>query len=228
MQINWKLIIGKYLKVLLSSFIAGLLIGIAVTISFIIQSTTLVNANIIGPLFGVLGVLLICLYGYNLYTFKVGYVFENKVDYLIEVILSLVGNIIGVFLMSLMLRATSLMSDGSEFLNVVNSYMSSRVEEDFFSMIILSFIGGIVAYFGYNTYKKAEQPIAKFLTLILCVGAIYICGLKEGITDMFIYSVYKLFDGALALKIFYIILGNTFGALLIPLLNKLRSKIKSM
>lgn len=228
MQINWKLIIGKYLKVLLSSFIAGLLIGIAVTISFIVQSTTLVNANIIGPLFGVLGVLLICLYGYNLYTFKVGYVFENKVDYLIEVILSLVGNIIGVFLMSLMLRATSLMSDGSEFLNVVNSYMSSRVEEDFFSMIILSFIGGIVAYFGYNTYKKAEQPIAKFLTLILCVGAIYICGLKEGITDMFIYSVYKLFDGALALKIFYIILGNTFGALLIPLLNKLRSKIKSM
>lgn len=228
MQINWKLIIGKYLKVLLSSFIAGLLIGIAVTISFIIQSTTLVNANIIGPLFGVLGVLLICLYGYNLYTFKVGYVFENKVDYLIEIILSLVGNIIGVFLMSLMLRATSLMSDGSKFLNVVNSYMSSRVEEDFFSMIILSFIGGIVAYFGYNTYKKAEQPIAKFLTLILCVGAIYICGLKEGITDMFIYSVYKLFDGALALKIFYIILGNTFGALLIPLLNKLRSKIKSM
>lgn len=228
MNINWKLIIGKYLKVLLSSFIAGLLIGIGVTISFIIQSSTILNSAIIGSIFGVLGVLLICLYGYNLYTFKVGYVLENKVDYLIEVLLSLLGNFIGILLISLLLRATSLMNEGSDFLNTVNAYMSTRVNEDFFSLILLSFIGGIIAYFGFNTYKKAEQPIAKFLTLFLCIGAIYICGLKEGITDMFIYSLFKLFDGSLSLKVFYIILGNTLGTLFIPLLNKLRSKIKSV
>ena len=102
MNINWKLIIGKYLKVLLSSFIAGLLIGIGVTISFIIHSSTILNSGIIGPIFGVLGVLLICLYGYNLYTFKVGYVLDNKVDYLIEVLLSLLGNFIGILLISLL------------------------------------------------------------------------------------------------------------------------------
>lgn len=227
MQINWKLIIGKYLKVLLSGLIAGLLIGITTTVALLIQGT-LANGMIFGAIVGSLGVLLICLYGYNLYTVKVAYIPENKIDYLLEVALSFLGNFIGVLLISLILRVTELMNEGSDFRLILNTYMSTRINEDFFSLLFLSIFGGILIYFGYNTYKKSEQPIAKFFVLTICLCAVYLTPLKAGITDMFIYSLYGMFDGNLTLKVFYIILGNSLGALLIPLLNKLRSKIRSI
>jgi len=77
-------------------------------------------------------------------------------------------------------------------------------------------------------YKKAEQPIARFLTLIVIGTVIVVANLEHGMFDMFMYSLYKPFDGGLTVKVVYMIMANCLGTIIVPLLNKLRSKIKSI
>jgi formate/nitrite transporter FocA (FNT family) len=228
MKIDWKPIVGKYLKILISSFIAGLLISISGLIYLGCAGYIGVNGNLVGGLLSTTGLLLICLYGYNLFTFKFGYIVENKIIYVLELFFTLVGNYLGTLIMSLIMRGTDLMKDGTNFMNALNSYMVNRENENILSILILSLICGILIYFAYNTYKKAEQPIARFLTLIVIGTVIVIANLEHGMFDMFMYSLYKPFDGGLTVKVIYMIMANCLGTIIVPLLNKLRSKIKSI
>lgn len=57
-----------------------------------------VDNKIIGSFWFSIGLLTICMYGLNLYTGKIGYILINKINYLFELLLSLLGNFAGTYI----------------------------------------------------------------------------------------------------------------------------------
>ena len=64
----------KYVDFLLKGIYAGLMIGIGGTVYLSVENT------IIGSFLFSIGLLMICMYGMNLYTGKIGYILINKID----------------------------------------------------------------------------------------------------------------------------------------------------
>ncbi len=205
-------IIFKLLKVLLNSFIAGIIFAIC-------GAAYLYTGGFVGAMILSVGFILCMLYAYDAFIIKIPYVLENNPMYLIETIISLVGNIVGSICVALLLYLTPLYDN-----NLILEAMKNQIIDlNHFEVILYGLISGVLVYFGINTYKKAEQPIARFLVLILCVTASVYFGLCQISYDAFFFSAAGV-NGNLWSKFFTILIGNTLGLLLIPLLRKLRSK----
>ena len=74
-------------------FIKGIFAGIMISIAGMTYLS--ISNHVIGSFLFSIGLLVICMYGMNLYTGKIGYVLINKKDYIYELILTLFGNFVG-------------------------------------------------------------------------------------------------------------------------------------
>lgn len=225
-----KSIVFKYLKQLINAFIAGLIISLACVVNIYCVGA---SSKILGAaLFGI-GFFFISLYGYELYSFKAGYCIENKVDYLLEMLISIIGNFIGVFVIIGILFLTPFMDSFPNFINGYNSIMTNLLIDDFslysFGKALLA---GLLIYLGYNTYKKAEQPIARFASLFVMAFIVAYVGLDEIISDLFYFnlSLFNNIEGvsfsSLLTRLVFVFLGNTLGAMIIPSLRKLKGLLR--
>lgn len=88
------------MKHLIKIILAGILIGIGATTYLSLEN------KIVGSILFSIGLFIILTKELNLYTGKVGYLFNNGFAYLKEVIITLIGNFIGTFLVGCILRFT--------------------------------------------------------------------------------------------------------------------------
>ncbi len=205
------LIISKLLKTLINSLIAGIIFAI-------VGAMYIYFDNYIGMFSLGIGFILCLLYAYDAYLIKLPYVFDNNPIYFLETIVSLIGNILGAMLIGGILHLTPFYNN-----DILNVFRDNYVNLNHFEILFYGFINGILIYFGVNTYKKAEQPIARFLVLILCIIG---CGAFLNVNIGFASFLFTAkFEGRLWSKFFTILLGNSLGLLLVPLLRKLRGKI---
>lgn len=228
-MIDWKLIVNKYVKGLINSIVAGVLISLGAICYLVCLGQ---GQQVFGSLIFSLGFLFIALYGYDYFTGKSGYVAENKVPYILDLVVMVLGNYIGAWLVSLVVLMTDMTEATSSLMLGLNMVMATKIGEGMvFSLFGKSLLSGIIIYFVFNTYKKAEQPIARFLSLFIGGAVICIVGLDELVTNMFYSNLYCLVEGNygdLALKLLYVLIGNTLGTIMIPLVRKLRGKLRSI
>lgn len=76
----------KNIKNFIKGIYAGIMIGIGGTIYLSMSS------KVLGAIFFSIGLMMICIFNMNLYTGKIGYIINNKKSYLLELLLSLLGN----------------------------------------------------------------------------------------------------------------------------------------
>ena len=84
----------------------------------------------------------------------------------------------------------------------------------------------MVIYFVFNTYKKAEQPIARFSSLFLGAIVVSLVGLNEVVSDMFFANLGCLYGynyGDLLTKLLYVLIGFSFGAMIVPLTRRIKA-----
>ena len=228
-MINYKMIINKFLKQFINALIAGMIISIACVMYLCCIS---MNYKILGGFIFGLGFLFIGLYGYEFFSQKIGYVVENKFIYIIDCLIAFIGNFVGTWLIALIVKMTSLADVGTGFVSLgLESVLSSRIGNGLvFDFMGKSLISGIVIYLAFNTYKKAEQPIARFLSLFIGAFVISLLGFDELVSVMFYFNMACFYDynyGELFAKLMYILIGNSFGAMIIPLLRKVKGVLKS-
>lgn len=207
------LIASKLLRVLINSLIAGMIFAVS-------SAAYLYFANYFGLIILSIGFVLCLLYAYDAYLIKFPYILENNPLYILETVISLFGNVIGSILIAALLYLTPFYDS----LPTLEILKTGLIELNHFEVLFYALLNGLLIYFGVNTYKKAEQPIARFLVLILCiVGCGAFMNANIGFTSFF-FAATK-FNGNLWGKFFTILLGNTAGLILIPLLRKLRGKL---
>lgn len=214
-----KSVIFQYLKKFINAILSGFLIGISGFVFIAVNSPIRYFLLSIGFLF-------ILLYGYDLFCFKTTSVLENKKGYILEIILAWLGNIIGAYLIAGLLRLTSLYDSTLMKISLDGLKITMVDNRDYLHSFIGAIIGGFIIYFGYNTYKKAEQPIARYLAIFLSIAVIAICDFELVSLNMFFFGMVQPFSSLTVSSLLIITAGNILGILIVPVVKLLRSKMK--
>ena len=197
----------KYLDYLIKSIFAGIMIGIAGTVYLRVDN------NIVGALLFSIGLLVICMYGMNLYTGKIGYILINKLNYIYELLITILGNFIGTFLVARLVLLTRFKSVSDKAVDLVNLKLSDNL----LSIFILAMLCGILMYIAVNNYKKINNEIGKYSCIFMCVMVFILSGFEHSIANMYYISVANLLSFKSLLYILIMILGNSVGSILIAL-----------
>ena len=197
----------NYIDYLIKSIFAGIMIGIAGTVYLRVDN------NLFGAFLFSIGLLVICMYGMNLFTGKVGYVLINKFNYIYELLITIVGNFIGTFLVARLVLLTRFKSISDKAVNLVNL----KLNDNLHSIFILSILCGILMYIAVNNYKKINNEIGKYSCIFMCVMVFILSGFEHSIANMYYISVANLLSLKSLLYILVMLLGNSIGSILIAL-----------
>lgn len=217
--------IKKYFNVLLLGILAGGAISLG---SFgYILSVNYLN-NIFGSIIFSIGLLLVCFFGLNLYTGKIGKVFDNKPNYLLDLLIMYIGNFIGALICGLLLNV--FISSNQNLVTIASSVSTTKLYSNvgFLPLLISSLFCGMMVYIAVDFYKKGSNEFIKIFGLVISVTLFVLCGFSHCVANMFYLSLSKdLFNNFSnsILSILIATLGNSIGAILLDLILKLINKL---
>lgn len=183
-------------KLICSSVLAGICIGIA-------GFGYLAEKNIIGEVLFAFGLLAVVHYGLKLYTGTAGFINRHEFGQLIIILL---GNIVGCVLVSLMLRCSPM-----PLQETAQSILGARMKTGGIMCGLLAIGCGFIMT---TAVKFARQ--GKFLPLLFGVPLFIVCGFPHCVADVFYYSCVPLaFLGAHWMEVLplyiLIVAGNFVG-----------------
>ncbi len=197
----------KYVKTFALAVLAGIAIGIGGIVYLSLEN------KIAGALMFTVGLYTICVHGLNLFTGKVGYLAEQPHSYLMDLLLIWCGNFCGTYLAAIAVQESRIfgITEKAAELSAVKS------EDGLLSLLLLGIFCGFLMFVAVDGYKSCKNPVILFMG----VAAFILCGFEHCIADMFYFSAANAWSGRTLLVILIISLGNSIGALFIPLVKKI-------
>ena len=163
-----------------------------------------------------LALLSICLFGFNLYTGKVGFlVRDHSRDTLLSTFSGLLGNILGTFFMGLLIGLALPKQVDSAALACINRLGQTGVQT-----LIRGFFCGILMYTAVWVYREKGRIVG----ILFCVPVFILAGFEHSIADMFYFSLARCFETRSLLFLLLVVLGNSLGGMFIPLMQVLKGK----
>ena len=214
---NSKETLKRIVSQLSNGVIGGMLIGVGGCVSLSCDN------KYIGSLLFSLGLFAIVQFGFGLYTGKVGYIPLRKPAYLLECLFTIIGNAIGTFLDAFLLQQTRIYPAIGE---KAMASVETKLGDGYLSMFVLAIFCGILMFLAVDNARisRAEGGhIEKTVGVIFCVMVFILCGFNHCIADMFYLFLTNRMGGAGA-YLPLVILGNSGGGMLLPLLKMLTDK----
>ena len=201
------------LKNIFGGILAGILISIGGTV-FLSCDNKYVGA----VLFSV-ALLCICLKGYNLFTGKVGYLAESrKKEDWSQVLTGLFGNAIATIGLGFVIAYAV-----PAIKNTAFTMCEAKLLQLPLQTFIRAIFCGCLMYLAVSIYRNHQKIVGIFF----CIPVFILCGFEHSIADMFYFAA----SGIVSLKAFVfiiiVILGNSVGGLLIPILEKIGKGVKN-
>lgn len=193
--------------------VKGVYAGILIAIGCIVNLS--VNNSVVGSFLFSIGLLTICVYNMNLYTGKVGYVIYEKPKYLITVLMSLIGNYIGTFVVGLLVKLTRL-----DIIDKARVISNIKLNDSLISIFVLSIFCGMLMFIAVNNYKNGKDTIIKYLSIIMCVMVFILSGFEHSIANMGYFLVSGIYTLKSYIYILVMVLGNAAGAILVSVYDK--------
>lgn len=203
------------IKFFIKSILAGIMIGIGGTVYLSLDN------KIIGACFFAIGLFIIVTRGLNLYTGKIGYIFDEKPNYLIEVFVTVVGNFIGTFLVGFALKYTRNYAALNE---KAAGLCQAKLNDNLLSIFILSVFCGILMFLAVNGYKINKDSFGKYASVFLGVIVFILCGFEHSIANMFYFSAAYAWGAKAFLYMLIMLFGNGIGGVIFPLCEKIIKK----
>lgn len=195
-----------YLKWFIRAILAGICIGMGGVV--FIQTTVACGSEFkwVGATLFAIGLFTILHYGFNLYTGKIGYVLEREKIFLLEVLITIIGNFVGCLIAGyfFQLPMAETMCEAK-----IDSFLADGGVIDALAKGVMC---GILMYIAVDYYFKKQSFIATFV----CVPVFIMAGFEHSIADMFYFSSAMMWNADAFLFILVILLGNAIGGLLIP------------
>lgn len=206
----------KKVKLFVYAILAGLMISIGGTVFLSLDN------KVLGSLFFAVGLFVICTMGFNLFTGKVCYLFDNKISYLLDLIIIWIGNFVGTFVTANILKLTriypAISSKAMEMVKI-------KFADEPISVFILAIMCNILIYIAVDGYKNNPHELGKYLAILFGVTVFILCGFEHCVANMFYISIADMWTWAHAIEhIVIVTIGNSVGGLLIPLLKKIKTK----
>lgn len=193
------------LKTFRESLCAGILITIGGTVFLSCENKT------VGAVLFSVALLCICYKSYYLFTGKIGYIVEQhtKQDF-VNLDIGLFGNLAATFLLGMLLR-TVLPNIGEKAAEMCSAKLAQFPLYTF----IRGFFCGILMYLAVSIYKEKNSVLG----ILFCVPVFILCGFEHSIADMFYLGASGIFSVKIILFTALVVTGNTFGAIVLPLLK---------
>ena len=198
------------INILVRAFLTGIAIGIGGAV-FLSCESKVAGAFLFGT-----GLFTILTFGFYLYTGKVGYIVENKPEYIGEVALIWLGNLIGTFVFARLLLLTRVAGIASK----AASICEVKMNDSLVSLFVLAIFCGMLMFIAADGYKKINHETGKCLAIFLPVMAFILSGFEHCIANMFYFSLADAWTVKSFGYLLVMTLGNAAGGMLIPLCRK--------
>ena len=218
----------KFLKVFLFGIFAGLAIGLGslvytVVSAYLTDTTGMIFAS---ALFSV-GLILVCTLGLQLYTGKIGVVFdgETKRDVGYNAIclpIMLVGNTIGAFALGILCHF--IFVNVPEVANRIAAIAQGKIISN--TVFLQGILCGALVYIAVYFYKNLKNYGMKIIGIITAVTLFVYCGFQHCIANMFYFGIACNWNDEMIWNLLLVILSNSLGALFVRCLVHLAAIIK--
>ena len=212
----------------------GICAGMCISLGgglFIIAKNS--NLPILGGFLFPVGLLMICLFGFNLYTGKVGYVFINDKKYAWDLLIMIIGNFVGCLLAGYALRLIFINNEA--ILSTAQSVATGKLVDlgnggkPWYTMLLSAVLCNILVFVAVDTFKKQNLHILLRVFVLFCaIAAFVILGFDHCVANMFYYAFANLYFsneiGRSLLSLLIVIVGNSLGAILTFYVFKLAEK----
>ncbi len=204
-----------------ASFLYSVAGGAAIAIGGVVFLA--VDNKIIGSLFFTVGLFTVCVNGLNLYTGKVGYIFDNKPSYLLFLGSIWLGNLVGTVIPGYLIRATRIASLSQK----AQTLVATKLNDNLLSIFILAVFCGILMFIAVDSFKNNPHDFGKYLGLLFCVPVFILCSFEHCVANMFYFSIANMWSAKAVLYLIVMTLGNSVGGVLLPLARKLKLKAEA-
>ena len=200
----------KLVKVFLSGILAGLSIGLGGVAFLSLES------KVIGAAVFTVGLFTVCTMGFNLYTGKVCYAFDNDAAYARNLPVIWLGNLCGAGLTAFFVSMTR----NAGIAEKAMALCTTKLDDSLVSLFFLGLLCNIFIYIAVEGYKNNPHEVGKYLSLFFGVMGFILCGTEHCVADMFYFWMAGAWSGQAILRILVITLGNSVGGVLLPLARK--------
>ena len=214
----------KYLKVLLFGIFAGLAIGLG---SFVFTLVSAYLTNTGGMIFASalfsIGLILVCVLGLQLYTGKIGVVFDDReklAENAINLPIMLVGNAIGAFALGIICHFIFInVPEVADRITAISIGKTSST-----TVFLQGIFCGALVYIAVYLFKNLQNYAMKIIGIITAVTLFVYCGFQHCIANMFYFSFANRWCGEAAINLALCILFNSIGPVLGVLVLKANQK----
>ena len=213
----------RRISIFIYAILAGICIGLGGVV-FLRLKDAFPGGNVVGALLFTVGLFTICTRGYQLFTGKACYIFDNKPGYLLDLAVIWLGNLAGTAGFACLLRATSLCGAESGIHLTAAAMVESKMAGGYLNLFLLAIACNILIFLAVNGFANNPHELGKYLSLFLGVSVFILAGTEHSIADMFYWAVSgTLFaqPGKSLLCLVVISLGNVVGGLIFPLGERL-------
>lgn len=201
-----KLLKRLFKEVLPPAILAGIVVGIASTINL---AQTFAGQKELGAFLFSCGLLLVCVKPVKLYTGKVGYAFDNKPIFIVDLLVMILGNAIGAALIASIVRLANV----TPAIEMSYLFAEQKLEKEWYEFLGLSIMCGVMMYLAVEGYKKVPNDFAKVILVILCAMIFLLAGFEHSIADIYYFMLSGTFELKALLYIFIAIIGNAIGSI---------------
>ena len=191
----------------LDSILGGMCIGIGGVVFLSCEN------KVTGAVFFCLGLFAICTFGFNLFTGKVGYVFDQPLAYTGFVLSVWLGNLVGTGMVGYAVRATRIAGIAEK----AAAMCQTKLDDGLLSIFILSVFCNILMFIAVDGFKNNPHEIGKYIGIFLGITVFILCGFEHCVANMFYFSAANVWSGKTLLYLVVMSLGNACGGVLIPL-----------
>ena len=189
-----------YLKCLVRAILAGMMIGIGGCVYLGCE------VKWVGAILFAVGLFTIFSFRLDLYTGKVGYIFDNDRSYVPYLLVVILGNFIGCLILGLMMPLDAAV-------NLANAKLDNY---EFLPVLFKGVLCGMLMFIAADCYKNTKSFIATFV----CVPVFILAGFEHSIADMFYFCAAGAFSVESLVFIITVLIGNAIGGFLIPVCRK--------
>ena len=192
---------------MIKSILAGFVIGIGGTVYLSCDN------RYIGAFLFSIGLLLVLIYEFNLYTGKVPYMKIKRAS-VKRVTVALIGNTIGAFITGIIFSFTNLE------LSQKAAVICNRKLSEGFRVAVLAIMCNVLIFFAVDIWHKSEwssdmKVVLRAPMVVLCIMVFILCGFEHSIANIFYFSLGRVFNLDALLYLIANIIFNGIGGLMI-------------
>ena len=207
----------KFVKNLLSAVLAGVMISFG---GAVYLACVAVDKVPLGAILFSLGLSVILIMGFLLFTGKTAYLLENKPSYIPYLLTIWFGNILGCMLMGLLVQLAK-----PNLAETAKTLCEAKLSQAPWQTIILGVLCGILVYIAVDFFRSDDdkKSLPKYILVFTCVPAFILCGFEHSVADMFYFaasSAYSLYTVKGIGYILLVSLGNLIGAVAFHMIRK--------